>query len=96
MLLVYHHGAVPVDYIYTVAALYLHTGRLVHSIVHRLAGDSLPSPYICRVSAHADGLLHIPRQLLQVPGLQTLAEVFCCSAPSRKEIVKININTTKI
>ena len=39
-LLVYHHGAVPVDYIYTVAALYLHTGRLVHSIVHRLAADS--------------------------------------------------------
>ena len=41
MVLVYHHGAVPVDYIYTVAALYLHTGRLVHSIVHRSAADSL-------------------------------------------------------
>ena len=40
MLLVYHHGAVPVDYIYTVAALYLHTGRLVHSIVHRSPADS--------------------------------------------------------
>ena len=41
MVLVYHHGAVPVDYIYTVAALYLHTGRLVHSIVHRQAALSL-------------------------------------------------------
>ena len=31
-----------------------------------------------------------------MPGLQTLVEVFCCSAPSRNEIVKINTKTTKI
>ena len=62
-LLVYHHGAVPADYIYTIAWLYLHTGRLVHSVVHR--------------------------HLLLVPGLQTLAEVMLCSAPSRAECVRL-------
>ena len=62
-LLVYHHGAVPADYIYTIAWLYLHTGRLVHSVVHR--------------------------HLLLVPGLQTLAELMLCSAPSRAEVVRL-------
>lgn len=62
-LLVYHHGAVPADYIYTVAWLYLTTGRLVHSVVHR--------------------------HLLLVPGLQTLAELMLCSAPSRTECVRL-------
>ena len=62
-LLVYHHGAVPADYIYTIAWLYLHTGRLVHSVVHR--------------------------HLLLVPGLQTIAEVMSCSAPSREECLQL-------
>ena len=62
-LLVYHHGAVPADYIYTIAWLYLHTGRLVHSVVHR--------------------------HLLLIPGLQTIAEVMSCSAPSREECVEL-------
>ena len=61
--LVYHHGAVPADYIYTVAWLYLHTGRLVHSVVHR--------------------------HLLLVPGLQTLAEIMLCSAPTRAQCVRL-------
>ena len=32
---VYHHGTLPVDYLYFVANTYLTTGRLVHSIVDR-------------------------------------------------------------
>ena len=34
-LIVYHHGAIPVDYMYTVAGIYIATGKIVHSIVHR-------------------------------------------------------------
>merc|ERR1711974_305576 len=34
-LLVYHHGTMPVDYLYLVADTYLRTGRLIHSIVDR-------------------------------------------------------------
>ena len=32
---VYHHGTLPVDYLYLVADTYLTTGRLIHSIVDR-------------------------------------------------------------
>ena len=38
-LIVYHHGAIPVDYMYTVAGVYIATGKIVHSIVHRDAGQ---------------------------------------------------------
>ena len=31
----YHHGTLPVDYLYLVADVYLKSGRLIHSIVDR-------------------------------------------------------------
>ena len=39
-LIVYHHGAIPVDYMYTVAGIYIATGKIVHSIVHRNGANS--------------------------------------------------------
>lgn len=35
-LIVYYHGAVVFDYIFLIATFYEKTGRIIHSVIHRV------------------------------------------------------------
>ena len=72
---VYHHGTLPVDYLYLVADTYLRTGRLIHSIVDRTL-LLVPTNIFSREDKPMFG---------QVPGLGSIAYLMRCSAPSREK-----------